>query len=347
MIDVGLVGFGFAGSTFHAPVIRAVPGLRLAAIVQRSGTEAQQQYPDARLVRNMDELLAIETIRLVVIATPNPSHHPLAKQALENGRDVVIDKPFATTYNQAAELVEIAKSRGRLISVYQNRRFDGDFVTLQQLVSSGTLGRVVLLESHFDRFRPLLRENAWRERPEAGSGVLFDLGPHLIDQAMVLFGEPEAITADVRAERDGAAVDDAFDVVLHYPRTRALLRAGVLVSTQTPRFIVQGTRGGFQKYGLDPQEEALKWGETPAAEQWGQEPREKWGTLLELEGENFVSRQIPTDAGDYRKYYENVRDAMLGAAPLAVTPEQALNVMRALELAMESSRMRCTIPWTR
>jgi len=345
MIDVGLIGFGFAGRTFHAPVVAAVEGLRLAAVLQRHGAEAEQAYPSARVVRSLDELLAINSVRLVVIATPNTTHFALAKQCLLAGRDVVIDKPFATTYAEAAELADLAQKKQRILSVYQNRRWDGDFLTIQRLLAENKLGRVVLFESHFDRFRPQLKGNAWRERAEPGSGVLFDLGPHLIDQAMVLFGTPEAIGADVRVEREGAAVDDAFDVVLHYPKLRALLGAGSLVSTPTPRFAIQGMQGGYLKYGLDPQEDALKRGETPAGEFWGYEAPERWGTLLEAQGDSFVRTQLPTIPGDYRQYYQNVRDAMLGTAPLAVTPQQALHVMRALELAVESSRKGCVLPW--
>jgi predicted dehydrogenase len=344
MIDVGLVGFGFAGKTFHAPVISAVDGLRLAAIVQRRGDEAAQAYPTAKLVRSLDELLAIDTIRLVVVATPNTSHADIATQCLLADRDVVIDKPFATTYAEAAELVELA-SQGRLLSVYQNRRWDGDFLTLQKLIAENKLGRIVLFESHFDRFRPHPKENAWRERAEPGSGILFDLGPHLIDQVLVLFGEPESLSADVRAERDWAVIDDAFDVVLHYKKTRAILRATSLASTQTPRFAVQGTGGGYLKYGLDPQEDALKRGQSLRDENWGYEAPERWGTLLLAQGENFIADKLATAPGDYRKYYENIRDALLGKAQLAVTPEQALNVMHALELANESSRTGRVLPW--
>jgi scyllo-inositol 2-dehydrogenase (NADP+) len=345
MIDIGLIGFGFAGRTFHAPVITAVEGLRVAAILQRVGPEAQLAYPSTPVVRTLDQLLANESIRLVVIATPNTTHFELAKQCLLAGRDVVIDKPFATSYAEAAELVKIASDQGRLLSVYQNRRWDGDFVTLQRLVSENKLGRIVLFESHFDRFRPQLKDNAWRERPEPGSGVLFDLGPHLIDQALVLLGEPEAISADLRIERDGASVDDAFDVVLHYPKTRALLRAGMLVSTPTPRFVVHGTQGGYLKFGLDPQEDALKRGEPVAGEFWGYEAPERWGTLLVAQGDSFVTEKLPTAPGDYRQYYQNVRDAILGEADLAVTPHQALNVMRAMECAVESSQSGCTVRW--
>lgn len=345
MIDVGLIGFGFAGRTFHAPVISAVEGLRLAAILQRRGPEVESAYPSARVVRTLDELLSIEAIRLVVIATPNTTHFDLARRCLLAGRDVVIDKPFTTTVEEAEELVDLADQKQRLLSVYQNRRWDGDFLTLQQLLAAGKLGRIVLFESHFDRFRPERKVDAWRERPEPGGGLLFDLGPHLIDQSIVLFGEPEAISADVRIERDGASVDDAFDVVLHYRGMRALLRAGVLVTTPTPRFVIHGTRGGFVKYGLDPQEEALKRGQIPSGESWGREAPELWGKLLLAQGDSFVTEQFPTIPGDYRGYYQNVRDAALGNAPLAVTPEQAMRVTRVLHLAHESSCQRCVLPW--
>ena len=345
MIDVGLVGFGFAGRTFHAPVLSAVEGLRLAAILQRKGDEAAQAYPEAAIVRGLDELLAISSVRVVVIATTNSTHFELAKRCLLAGRDVVIDKPFATTYAEAEELVAIAKRERRLLSVYQNRRWDGDFQTVQRFHREGKFGRMVLFESHFDRFRPHLKEDAWRERPEPGSGVLFDLGPHLIDQAMVLFGEPAAISADLRIEREGASVDDAFDVVFYYPNSRALLRASLMVTTQTPRFVVHGTQGGYLKYGLDPQEDALKRGERPSGGSWGYEPPERWGTLLKAQGDALVADKYATEPGDYRKYYENVRDAILGLAELAVTPAQALRVMRALELAMESSRTGRVLAW--
>jgi predicted dehydrogenase len=346
MIDVGLIGFGFAGRTFHAPVISTVEGLRLAAIFERHGSDAAQRYPQTRVVRSLDELLARESVQLIVVATSNTSHFELAKQCLLAERHVVVDKPFTTTYAEAAELVNLAEKHQRIITVYQNRRWDGDFLTVQRLLAENKLGRIVFYESHFDRFRPHVRD-VWREQPEPGSGLLFDLGPHLIDQAILLFGLPEAITADVRIEREGAKVDDAFDIVFHYPKMRALLRAGVLVSTPTPRFAIQGTEGGYLKYGLDPQEDALKRGETPSGEFWGYEAPERWGTLLLARGDSFSRDQFPTVPGDYRQYYANVRDAILGKSPIAVTPQQALSVMRTLELAIESSQQRCAVNWER
>lgn len=339
MINVGLVGFGFAGKVFHAPVIRAVDGLRLTTIVQRSGAR-DARSADVDFVRSVDDLLT-RVIDLVVIATPNTSHHPIAKQCLLAGRHVVIDKPFAPTLPEAEELVQLAKEKGRILSVYQNRRYVGDFVTLQRLLSEGALGRIVVYESHFDRFRSEQKPGAWRERPEPGAGVWFDIGPHLLDQAFVLFGIPHALGADIRLERDGATVDDAFDVTLHYPNLRAVLRASMLAAAPGPSFAVYGTGGSFIKYGVDSQEAALKAGRMPGEPDWDVDPPALYGILTTPEG----ARTIPTIPSSYTQYYENVRDAILGKVELAVTPQQALAVMRGLELAVASSRRRCVLPW--
>lgn len=348
MIDVGLVGFGLAGRAFHAPVIRAVPGLRLAAILQRSGNEAAQLYPDVRIVRSLEELLGMRSLRLIVIATPNDTHYSFTRQCLEAGRDVVVDKPFTPTLKEAAELVRFAEERGRLLTVYQDRRYDGDFQAVQQIVSGGDLGRIVRFETNYDRFRPQLKQGAWRERSVAGAGIFFDLGPHLIDHALLLFGLPEAISADIRIERDSAVVDDSFDLTLFYPRDcRALLRATMLAAALRPRFVLHGTKGAYVKLSFDVQEPKLRAGRIP----WEEPPtpaelEENSGvlTLANADG-TTVERRIPPGPADYRAYYANVRDAMLGRAKLAVSPQHALNVMRMLELALESSNHRCTIPW--
>jgi len=340
MLNVGLIGFGFSGRVFHAPVIRAVDGLRLTTIVQRHGTP-DPRYSDVEVVRSVEELLT-RTIDLVVIATPNTSHHPIAQQCLLAGRHVVIDKPFTTTLREAEELVQLGAVRRRVLSAYQNRRYVGDFVTLRNLLSEGVLGRVTLFESHFDRFRPELRPGAWREQAQPGSGIWFDLGPHLLDQALVLFGTPQAVSADIRVEREGAAADDAFDVTLHYPGMRALLRASMLALSPGPTFAAHGTKGSFVKYGLDPQEAALKSGRTPDESHWDSEPPEMYGRLTTPEG----TRTVPTIPSSFTHYYENIRDAILGKTQPAVTPEQVLNVMRGLELAVASSRKRCVLPWT-
>lgn len=346
MIEVGLVGFGLAGRAFHAPVIRAVPGLHLAAIVQRTGNEAAEKYPDVRTVRSLDELLAIREIQLVVIATPNDTHFPFAQQCLAAGRDVVVDKPFTTTLEEAKLLVEFAKKAGRLITVYQNRRFDGDFQAIRKLVAEGTLGHVVRFETHYDRYRPQLKPGAWRETTRPGSGILFDIAPHLIDHALVLFGLPEAVTADVRIERENAVADDAFDIMLHYADVlRAVLGSSILAAAPRPRFVLLGTQGSFVKQTVDPQENNLRHGKIPTSGPWGAEPEENWGLLTVPEGDRFAQRRIPSANCDFRDFYANVRDTLLGRAAPAVPPEWAVNVMRLLEMARESSERRCTIPW--
>ena len=346
MIEVGLVGFGLAGRAFHAPVIRAVPGLHLAAIVQRSGSEAAENYPDVRIVRNLDELLSIAEIRLVVIATPNETHYPFARRCLEAGRDVVVDKPFTTTLEEAKLLVQLAKKTKRLVTVYQNRRYDGDFQAIRQLLEAGTLGRIVRFETAYDRYRPQLKPGAWREAARPGSGILFDIAPHLIDHALVLFGLPEAVTADVRIERENAAADDAFDVTLHYSNgMRAALRSSILAAAPRPRFVLLGTQGSFVKQTFDPQEMNLRRGYITAGKPWGYETEEDWGVLTVPAGDSFENRRIPSASCDYRDYYSNLRDAILGRAALAVTPEWSLDVMRLLEVARESSKRRCTLLW--
>jgi len=340
MLNVGLVGFGFAGKVFHAPVIRAVDGLRLTTIVQRQGPP-DQRYGDVEFVRSVDELLT-RKIDLVVVATPNTSHHAIAKQALLAGRHVVVDKPFTPTLAEAEDLVDIARKQRRIVTVYQDRRYTGDFVTVQHVVGEGMLGRIALFESHFDRFRPDQKPNAWREEPLPGSGVWFDIGPHLFDQALLLFGVPEAIGADIRIERDRGRVDDAFDVTLYYQHIRAVLRASMLRPPVGPTWLVHGTKASFVKFGMDPQEAALKEGRTPDEPDWDAEPPESYGSLITSD----ATRTVPTLRSNFTRYYENVRDAMNGTAELAVTPEWSLDVMRGLVLAAESSRTHTVLPWS-
>ena len=282
----------------------------------------------------------------MVIATPNETHYPFARQCLEAGRDVVVDKPFTTTLEEAISLVQLARSVNRLITVYQNRRYDGDFQAIKQLVEAGTLGRIVRFETAYDRFRPQLKPGAWRETERPGSGILFDIAPHLIDHALVLFGLPEAVTADVRIERECAVADDSFDIMLHYSSAmRAVLRSSILAAAPRTRFVLFGTRGSFVKQKVDPQEMNLRRGSIPEGKPWGYESEENWGVLTTPKGDSFEQRRIPSANCDFRDYYANVRDALLGRAAPAVTPEYALNVMRMLELARASSEKHCTISW--
>lgn len=346
MINVGLIGFGLAGRAFHAQVISRTPGLRLAAILQRTGDEAAAAYPEAKIVRTLDELLALPNVQLIVIATPNETHAPFARAALASGHDVVVDKPFTTSYAEAVELVNFAENSGRFLTVYQNRRYDGDFQAIRELVAAGTLGRIVRFETHYDRFRPNLKPNAWREKAAPGAGILFDIGPHVIDHAMILFGQPEAVTADVRIERQGGLADDAFDIVFHYPGDmRAVLSSSILAAVQRPRFLLFGTAGAFVKQTVDPQENNLRFGKLPAKGSWGAESIENWGVLTLSDGTNTTLRSIPSGSGDYRDFYANVRDALEGKAESFVSLPWALDVMRMLELCRASSEQQRTLPW--
>ena len=229
MVRVGLIGFGLAGQAFHAPVIRGVQGMELACILERHGSKAKEKYPEVRVARSLDEMLSDNTINLCVVATPNDTHYSYTKACLEGGRHVVVDKPFTPTMAEAEQLVRLAADRGRLVTVYQDRRWDGEFHTVKDLVKSGALGSVVEYESRFDRFRLESKPGAWRERADhPAAGVLWDLGPHLIDQALVLFGTPETIWASAFCQRQTAQVDDSFDVHMEYPHLRATLRARII-----------------------------------------------------------------------------------------------------------------------
>ena len=347
MVRVGLIGFGMAGQAFHAPVIRGVPGMELACILERRGTRAHEKYPEVRVARTLDELLSDKKIQLCVIATPNDSHFELARACLLAGRDVVVDKPFAPTLAESEELVRLAAEHRRLITVYQDRRWDGDFGTVKKIVQSGRLGTIVEYECRYDRFRLEPKANAWREKADQpGAGVLFDLGPHVIDQALVLFGEPRSITASAFCQRETSRVDDSFDVCLEYPTLRAMGRARIIAYAPGPHFLIHGTKGSFVKYGMDPQEARLRADKFPQGTDWGadwgEDPEELWGTLS-LVGE--PAARVKTERGDYRGFYANVRDAIEKKAPLDVSPEQALRTMRAIILAHKSSREKRTVGW--
>jgi scyllo-inositol 2-dehydrogenase (NADP+) len=326
-----------AGQVFHAPLIHANPRLRLTHILERHGNEAQKRYPDAKIIRDLGSLLREASVHLMVVATPNTSHLEIAAQSLQAGKHVVVDKPFTITSSDADEVIKISKKVGRVLSVFQNRRWDGDFLTVRQILDQGLLGRVAEFHSRFDRFRPSVRPEAWREQAGPGSGVLYDLGSHLIDQAVVLFGTPTGIYADVRVQRDRAVAVDNFEVQLRYPSVKVTLHAGSLVCEPSYRFLLHGTKGSYQKFGLDPQEEELKRGGIPGRPGWGEERDAAWGSVSQCNG--AVERaKYRTLAGDYTAYYTNVARAIGEQEELEVKPEQSRNVIRLIELAEISAR---------
>ncbi len=345
-IQVGLIGYGSAGRIFHAPLISGVPGLALACICSSKPAAVHADWPQVRVLPTPEAVFGDPTIEVVVIATSNTSHHPLAKAALLAGKHVVVDKPCAISLAETEDLLATAKAQNRVLTVFQNRRFDADFLMLQQVIAGGQLGRLVHLESHFDRYRPDVQRR-WREEDLPGSGLWFDLGSHLLDQALQLLGEPDAIQVELACQRTGAKTNDWFHAQLRFesrhPGLRVILHASALVPELGPRWTVHGVDGSLIKYGLDTQEDALKTGRRPqllALQDWGLDPKVGQVVRQEAVGEvsQRVSRPAPMVAGNYLLYYANLRDHLREQAALAVTPEQVLSAMRWLTLGEQSAK---------
>jgi scyllo-inositol 2-dehydrogenase (NADP+) len=339
MIRVGVVGFGLGGRVFHAPLVASVEGLELAAIVERSGDKAAQRYPGVTIYRSLEDLLEDETIDLVVITTPSGNHFEAARKSLEAGKNAVVDKPMAASSAEIAELMRLANERKLLLAPFHNRRWDGDFRTVERVLGEGQLGRLVEFESYFDRWRPAPR-SAWKEDPKLGGGLLLDIGTHLADQAMVLFGRPLAVSGDVTRERDGEGANDSFNVRLRYAGFSVALGSNCLSSPGRPRFLLRGTKGNYWKWGLDPQEAELSKVTRIPPGPWGQEAPANWGSLnVDVDG-CMVTRPVPPIPGDYRLYYAGVRDAILGKAAVPVSALDAWRTARLLEWAEQSAKER-------
>jgi scyllo-inositol 2-dehydrogenase (NADP+) len=337
MIRVGLVGFGMAGRVFHAPMISAVVGLELAGVVERNSRDAEKAFPGVATYDSLPAMLSDPSIELVVVATSNTSHIPLALEAVDAGRHVVVDKPVGISSDEIGMLVRKASERGKLAIPFHNRRFDGDFRTLQRILRERMLGEVVSIESTFDRWRPAFR-GTWRDDGTPGGGLLLDLGTHLADQAFFLFGLPEAVSAEVRIERAGGVTVDAFTIRLIYGSMIVTLGANCLAAAPRPRYLVRGSSGNFVKWGLDPQEDRLKASGRVIEHGWGEEPASLWGTLSLDRAQSGVVEPAPvkTLAGDYRLYYSAVRDAILGKAAPPVLATDAWHVAKLLEAAERS-----------
>ena len=343
-LNVALVGYGYAGKTFHAPLITACADLRLHTVVTSRpdalhADRPADVWPEAKAVPDLETALADTDIDLVVIATPNDRHAPQTEAALQAGKAVVVDKPFALSVAQARPLAELAASRSLLLSVFHNRRWDADFLTLKAAIAAGDLGRIVTFESHFDRFRPEVRHR-WREGDGPGAGIWFDLGPHLIDQALVLFGRPLGVTCDLAVQRRGGVAPDWAHAVLRYDDMRVILHADMTSPAPDLRFSVQGDRAAWIKSGLDIQEDQLKTHGCAGGDSWGRDPRP--GMLVD----GVTGAHVPTDdaSGDYRRYYDQVALAVSGRAPNPVPPEQAIAVMEVLEAGLLSAARRAEQP---
>lgn len=340
-IRVGLVGYGYASKTFHAPLIVGTSGMELAAVSSSDAAKVHADWPLMAVVNDPQALFNDPSIDLIVIPTPNDTHFPLAQQALAAGKHVVVDKPFTVTLSQAQQLQQQAEQSGLLLSVFHNRRWDSDFLTLKALLKEGELGEVVYFESHFDRFRPEIRQR-WREQGGVGSGIWYDLGPHLLDQVLQLFGKPETLFVDLGELRPGAQSVDYFHAVLNYGKRRVVLHGTVLAAAESVRYIVHGTQGSFVKFGLDPQEDRLKAGERLPQEDWGYDMRD--GVVTLSRDGVLAEKPLLTIPGNYPAYYAAIRDAINGEGSNPVPASEAISVMEMIELGIESAKQQKALP---
>lgn len=341
-IKTGLAAYGMSGQVFHAPFISTNPHFELTAITERSKNLSKERYPEADTVRSFDELLDRKELELIVVNTPDSSHYEYARHALEAGKHVVVEKPFTQTVEQGNELVALAAEKGLMLSVYQNRRWDSDFLTVKDILEKQLLGRLVEFESTFPRFRNFIKQGTWKETGEAGGGITYNLGAHVIDQAVQLFGMPEAIFADIAILRDNGLVDDYFIIHLlkpeKAPNVKITLKASYLMCEHEPRFTLHGTEGSFVKYGLDRQEEDLTNGLMPDSPHWGEESPEIWGLLHTKKESLEVREKYPSIPGNYSAFYENIYQHIRNGETLQSDARSVVDVIRLIEAAWESSR---------
>jgi predicted dehydrogenase len=330
-IRVGVIGFGFVSKTFHVPLLRATDGYRITTVSSSRPADVSAMLADVEVVSDPKALATHPDIDLVVIASPNETHAPLAELAMRAGRNVVVDKPFTITVEQARHLAAVAREQDVILSVFQNRRWDSDFLTIQDAIKRDLVGRIVVFESRFDRFRPEVRER-WREIPGPGAGLLYDLGPHLIDQTLLLFGIPDSVQATLAKQRDSARTDDFFQLVLRYGEMVAMLGAGSLVAGGSPRFSVHGDRASVVKQKPDIQEDQLRGGMLPGAKDWGLDPDD----AVFYDGVSGDTRPLKAARGDQRGYYVALREAVHRRSPNPVSPQQGATVMAIIEAALRS-----------
>ncbi len=339
-INTALLSFGMSGTVFHAPLLYVHPGFTFYADWERTKNLAQEKYDGVKTYRSLDELLADEEVELVVVNTPNYTHFEYTKKALLAGKHVIIEKPFTVTVAEGEELIDLAHKQNKCLSVYQNRRYDSDYKTVKKILHLDILGTIVEAEFHFDRFSEQLSYKQHKEVPGPGRGALYDLGSHLIDQALQLFGMPEAVFADLRIVRPLSKVDDYFEVLLYYPGKRVRLRCSYFVREPLPGYVVHGTKGSFIKAKTDVQEKALQEGKLPGTEDWGIEPENEKGLLhTEKEGKE-IREYIPSERGNYLEYYEGMYQAIRLNKPVPVLANDALDVIRIIEAAFESNEMK-------
>ncbi|MFT0801347.1 oxidoreductase [Bacillus swezeyi] len=341
-IRIGLLGYGLSGSVFHAPLLSVLNEFEMRKVMTSKKEQVTQELPGAEAVSSIEEIAGDPAIDLVIVTTPSGLHFEMAKECLLAGKHVVLEKPMTATAEEAEELIAAAKEKGVLLSVYHNRRWDNDFLTIKQLIKEGRLGEVNTFHASYDRFRPNVRQR-WREQKGSGSGALYDLGSHLIDQALHLFDMPNGVTAQVTAQREHAETDDYFHVVLHYDKLQVILHSGSIVPENGPRYQVHGSKGSFIKYGIDGQEEALRAGKKPSGDAWGRDTAEYYGKLTVIDGDDVKKETVETLPGSYLTYYKEMASSILEGGKLPVTAEEGLSVIRIIEAAQKSSETKKTV----
>ena len=343
-ISTALLSFGMSGRAFHAPFLHVHPGFDLSAVWERTTPQAAAIYPSIRSVRRLEEILEDPSIELVVVNTPTSTHFDYTRQVLLAGKHAIVEKAFTVSVNEARQLQQMAEERGLCLSVFQNRRYDSDYLTVKKMVESGMLGELLEAEFHFDRYKAALSPKLHKEMPMPGAGLLYDLGPHLIDQALFLFGFPDALFADIRTLRPGSVVDDCFELLLYYPRLRVRLKSGYHYREPIPAYTLFGTRGSFHKSRADVQERDLQSGISPASPDWGIEPKDEEGWLHTETNEGVIRENWPTEPGNYLHYYEAIHQCIRERAPIPVSADAGIQVMRIIEAALQSSSQQKVIP---
>jgi scyllo-inositol 2-dehydrogenase (NADP+) len=342
-INTAILSFGMSGQLFHAPFIEVDPHFKFYAVWERTKNLASEKYPGVKTYRTLEELLADDAIELVIVNTPNYTHYEYAKKALSAGKHIVVEKPFTVTVKEGEELIRLAQSKNLMISVYQNRRFDSDYRTVKKIVNEGWLGNIVEAEIHYDRYKDELSPKVHKEVPGPGVGVLYDLGSHLIDQALQLFGRPEAVFADIRIVRSLSKVADYFELLMYYPEMRVRLHSSYLVREPQPAYAIHGTRGTLIKAKTDVQEAALMTGAIPGGKDWGKEPDSEKGFLHAEKDGKVVREFIPSLQGNYGDYYDGIYQSLREQKPTPVAAEEGLEVIRIIEAAQRSSNERKVI----
>ena len=344
-IKTALCSFGMSGWVFHAPFLQVHPGFDLYAVWERSKKLAQEKYPNVKSYDTLDELLKDEAIELVVVNTPNYTHYDYAKQALQAGKHVVVEKPFTVNSKEGKELIQLAKKKKKKLSVYQNRRYDSDYKAIKNVIQENLLGNVIEAEFHFDRYKEEVSPKLHKEVPGPGTGSLYDLGSHLIDQALQLFGDPIEIFADIQIMRPVSKVDDYFEVVLYYPGMRVRLKSSYQVREPLPGYVIHGSKGSFIKPKTDVQEAMLQAGKVPGQPDWGTESETEKGLLhTEIDGK-VIREYVPSLKGNYLEYYEGIYKAIRNNEPLPVSAEDGLKVVRVIETAYDSNSKKKVMPF--